>query len=371
MKVALVNLTSGRLSGGYVKYLEALLPLLGQDPRISALHVFAAPGVAASRVFTGPVRTWPANDGLRGHRSLRDQLATLAPDVIFVPTARLVRAGAIPTVVMVRNMEPLTVPFGGNTWCEGLRNLARARAAHAACRRASRVVAVSQYVKAFLTTRWWLDEERVGVVYHGIDPIESGPPPSRPMALDGRSPFVFTAGSVRPARGLEDLVRALPRVLRSRPEQSLVIAGGMGRGGRPYGARLRRLARALEVERRIVWAGHLSAAEMAWSFAHCSAFVVTSRAEACPNLALEAMSHGARIVSTTQEPMPEFFQDVATYYAPHDAGSLASRLVETLAATAEASARARAGTARAGAFTWQRTADRTIQELQRAVEAAA
>jgi glycosyltransferase involved in cell wall biosynthesis len=226
MKVALVNLTSGGLSGGYAKYLGALLPLLEQDPRVSALSVFAAPGVAASPVFTGRVRTWPEHDGTRGYRSLRDQLAALAPDVIFFPTARLVRAGAIPTVVMVRNMEPLTVPFGGNTWREGLRNLARARAARAACRRASRVVAVSQFVKSFLMQRWRIDEERVGVVYHGIDPVESGPPASRPDALSGDAPFLFTAGSVRPARGLEDVIGALPRVLQRYPHQSLVIAGG-------------------------------------------------------------------------------------------------------------------------------------------------
>jgi glycosyltransferase involved in cell wall biosynthesis len=108
---------------------------------------------------------------------------------------------------------------------------------------------------------------------------------------------------------------------------------------------------------------------MAWSFGHCAVFVMTSRAEACPNLALEAMSHGARIVSTRQEPMPEFFEDVATYYSPGDATELAHRIIEVASSRAEPSARAEAGVARAAAFTWQRTADRTIHELQRAVEA--
>jgi glycosyltransferase involved in cell wall biosynthesis len=370
MRVALVNLTGGGLSGGYVKYLQALLPLLERDSRISALHVFAPLGVAVPNVARGPVRTWPANDGIRGYRHLRRQLVDLAPDVIFFPTARLVRAGAIPTVVMVRNMEPLTVPFGGNTWPEGLRNLARARAARVACRRASRVVAVSRYVRAFLVRRWQLDETRVAIVYHGIDPAGTGPVPSRPVAVAGDSPFLFTAGSIRPARGLEDVIRALPEVLRHHPAQSLVIAGTVDPSGQPYATRLRRLAQVLGVDQRVVWAGHLNAAEMAWAFGRCAAFVVTSRAEACPNLALEAMSHGAAIVSTTQEPMPEFFGDVAAYYAPRDTGELASRLGEVLSARAMAGARAQAGIARAGGFTWRQTADRTIRELQRAVETA-
>jgi glycosyltransferase involved in cell wall biosynthesis len=107
---------------------------------------------------------------------------------------------------------------------------------------------------------------------------------------------------------------------------------------------------------------------MAWAFEQCAAFVVTSRAEACPNLALEAMSHGAAIVSTLQDPMPEFFGDAAAYYTPRDPGDLAARLVATLADRAGARARGQVGMARAGTFTWRQTADQTIAELQRAVE---
>ena len=73
--------------------------------------------------------------GLSEHASPQEIVAAveaaLAPDVVFFPTARLIECGGAPTVVMVRNMEPLTVPFGGNTWREGFRNIARARVARA------------------------------------------------------------------------------------------------------------------------------------------------------------------------------------------------------------------------------------------------
>ena len=46
MKVAIVNLTSGGMSGGYLKYLRTLVPLLRQDPRISRLDVFVPEGSA-------------------------------------------------------------------------------------------------------------------------------------------------------------------------------------------------------------------------------------------------------------------------------------------------------------------------------------
>jgi alpha-1,3-rhamnosyl/mannosyltransferase len=99
----------------------------------------------------------------------------------------------------------------------------------------------------------------------------------------------------------------------------------------------------------------------------CGAFVMTSRAEACPNTALEAMSAGAMIVSVDHEPMPEFFGDAALYYRAGDARALAERISTVLAGRVsppEIAARARA---RAAGFTWSTTADRTIHELELAV----
>lgn len=44
----------------------------------------------------------------------------------------------------------------------------------------------------------------------------------------------------------------------------------------------------------VVWAESLSRKEMAWCYASCSVFVITSRVEACQNTALEALAYGRR-----------------------------------------------------------------------------
>ena len=167
MRLAVVNLTSGGFSGGYRKYLSRLVPLLANDPRVSALSVFV-PERAGIEMDPGiDVRTWPQSE--RNLKTLQRDLATRRPDVVFVPTARHLSSGSAPVVVMVRNMEPLEVPFGGNTWVEGLRNVARAWEARRACRRATRVIAVSDHVRRFIISRWHIDEDRIGTVYHGVD----------------------------------------------------------------------------------------------------------------------------------------------------------------------------------------------------------
>jgi glycosyltransferase involved in cell wall biosynthesis len=382
MRIALVNLTSGGLSGGYRKYLDRLTPRLRLQPGVDRLDVFMPPALAGRDELS-----WPRRDSLTGYRGLRKEIARLHPDVVFIPTARWFDTGGVPTVVMVRNMEPLEVPFGGNSWREGAKNLVRAYTARRACARADRVIAVSEHVSDFLRSHWHLDAGRLGVVYHGIDPPDTIEPP-RPASLSvlGRNPFLFTAGSIRPARGLEDLVGALavaqtlPSV-RSRPLSAagvgaegvdkglqLVVAGQVDRGAEGYDRRLQDLAERGGVAHRIIWPGHLTAAEMSWCFRNAELFVMTSRAEACPNIALEAMSHGAVTVSGENAPMPEFFRDAARYYRPGDPSSLAVAIRETLALPRDEKEALRSkARSRAGDFDWDATAERTIAELRKVV----
>jgi glycosyltransferase involved in cell wall biosynthesis len=257
---------------------------------------------------------------------------------------------------MVRNMEPLTVPFGGNSVKEGIKNLARAWEARRASRRATRVIAVSEHVRDFIVTRWRIDPVRVGLVYHGVDRAVVVP-----RAVTTNPAVLLTAGSIRPARGLEDLVRALPLIDGS---IRLVIAGQVDPGCEGYAARLRQLTERLGVSTRVMWVGQLGSADMSSALQSCTAFVMTSRAEACPNTALEAMSHGCAVVSVDRAPMPEFFSDAALYYPTGDATALAGQLRAVVADNARRQRLTEAACHRAEAFTWEATKDRTIEELE-------
>lgn len=361
MKIAFVILTRGSLSGGARKHMLRLTPLLREHPDVGRLDVFVPPQIASNGDLT-----WPRRDELRGFRELRRTLRSLAPDVIFIPNARLLRVPGIPVVTMVRNMEPLEVPFGGNTVAEGLKNVIRAAAARAASRASDRVIAVSQHVREFLMQRWQIPDERIGTVYHGVDAAhaDSAAAPATVASLE-RSRFLFTAGSIRPARGLEDVVEALANLA---DDVRLVIAGSVDRGAERYASHIRRLAETRGVASRIVWAGQLDSRGMAWCFRNATVFVMTSRAEACPNTVLEAMAQGALSVSTDHAPMPEFFADAALYYRERDATDLARRIAEALTLTDRERATLREKSiTRASLFTWEATANATVAELQRAI----
>ena len=144
----------------------------------------------------------------------------------------------------------------------------------------------------------------------------------------------------------------------------LAIAGAADPGTEHYERDMQRLAQSAGVSERVMWTGHLGPAEMAWCYRQSAAFIMTSRVEACPNIALEAMSHGALCLSTQNPPMPEFFGDAAAYYPADDASALARLVDRTLRADAsDAAASREAGRRRSLRYSWSETAELTVREL--------
>jgi len=361
----MLNLTGGGLSGGYRKYLQRLVPLLRSTPAISDLTVVVPPGHASVLDEAPDVQTWQPGEAWRGFPALRSAIRRWRPDVVFVPTARWIDCGA-PCVSMVRNMEPMAPRlFPGTGAIGAVRIRAMGWVARRAAVRASRVIAVSEFVASHLREQWDIPADRIGVVYHGVDRL---PPPDEtpgPLAsLDRRRPFALVAGSLLPYRGVEDAITALARTDLVPHDLQLVIAGG---GTSDYRDRMQGLAASAGVDGRLVWAGELSPRDLAWAYEHCAAFLMTSRVEACPNTALEALAHGALCLSTTCKPMPEFFREAAWYYQAGDAGALGELLRRALsAADSIRTDLTQSARARASAFSWDVTAKRTVAELAKA-----
>jgi glycosyltransferase involved in cell wall biosynthesis len=365
--LAMVNLTGGGLSGGYQKYLKQLLPLLKNDKRIGRLDVYSPPGIIIEKSGVQAVN-WPNQGYLAAAKWIQEHLRITPPDAVFIPTAAGVRFCGGPVVSMVRNMEALTTPFGKNTLKEGIRNLARRTAAWISCKRADRLIAVSQFVRRYLVEQWHIAPEKVAVVYHGVE-SSSEVSLEKPVRVQKKERFLFAAGSIRPYRALEDVILALGRLRDQKINCDLCIGGHAGPDGQPYQQRLKALISKLDLSSRIEWLGALNPREMAWCYRHCAAFVMTSRVEACPNTALEAMALGCLIVSSTQDPMPEFFGNAALYYEPGSDERLAEQLRRVL--TLDETSRnvfSQKALATASGFTWKNTADQTVGEIMIALE---
>ena len=372
MHLIIVNLTSGGLSAGYRKYIERLLPLVCSTPYVSRTDIFVPPqtkNLVGLELYS--LLSWPPEDHRRGFSCMKAKIKDLAPDVVFVPTARWIDCGKTPVVTMIRNMEPLTVPFGGNPWKEAVKNIGRAYVAKRACKKATRVIAVSKHVKDFLHKRWSIELGKIATVYHGIETpnmLETIPVPSC-LKNEEKGNFLFTVGSIRPARGLEDVIHTLGMHHAKGLNHKLVIAGGIDPGMAKYKHKLEKMSDKLGIASQIIWAGSLSSPEMSWCYCNCSIFIMTSRAEACPNIVLEAMAHGCVCISTKTPPMPEFFKNAAVYYQPRDGKALAE-VIQTALTWDDDQRKTMSEKARnrAAEFSWNVCAEKTVAVLARAAK---
>ena len=377
MRIAIINLTSGGMSGGYSKYLRNVLPRIAFNLAVEAILCATPDSIGIQNWFDPMPNVRFVNcKPFRFLFSYRDaellqELEKFSPDVIFVPVERAFCFKKVPVVNMIQNMEPFIPNIHGDPLGERLKKCIQYVAGKHAVKKTDRVIAISNFVYDFLVKCWDIPSKKNALVHHGIDikKNEDGYKPDIiPNSWHGK--FIFTVGSIRPARGLEDLLRAMKHPpLQGQASARLVIAGESGHRMAGYQKKLKDWAQENDLSDRICWAGSLTENEMVWCYQSCSAVVMTSRVEACPNIALEAMSHGCICISADNPCLPELFGDVAVYYPPKDGKALAEAIQTVLTwDNKQRKVMSEKAKKRATKFSWDVCVEKTIKELQLAVE---
>jgi glycosyltransferase involved in cell wall biosynthesis len=109
------------------------------------------------------------------------------------------------------------------------------------CRRAAMVIALGEPVKRVVVDEKGVPEDRVAVIYPGIDLAEydvPGAPAEIPGVAPGAEVVMYIGSIVHPNQGVPILVEAMPRVFEARPRARCVLVGGPAEAGDRYRARL-------------------------------------------------------------------------------------------------------------------------------------
>jgi glycosyltransferase involved in cell wall biosynthesis len=196
--------------------------------------------------------------------------------------------------------------------------------------RAERVVAVSRGLgeKARLLGA---PRERIALVPNGVD-SELFRPQDRAKArqelgLDiGERPLILYVGRLEQAKGINDLLAAFKRLSAVRPDSVLALVGD--------GSEAQRCAEAAAVfPRRVLVAGPRLLVEVARWMAACDLLVLPSWNEGTPNVILEALASGRRVVATRVGGIPDVITSAALgeLVPPRDPEALARALASALA----------------------------------------
>ncbi len=377
MRITVLNITGGGMSGGYRKYLYNIIPRMAGHPDVEAIlctfpqsfHAHDRFDKLTNVEFAHSSRSQPLRNGIS--YNLKQALRRFCPDVIFIPTAQYLKFGDIAVVNMVRNMEPFAYSGRNNPFSEKLRNFVRRKLASNAVRKSQRVIALSNYVKQFLVDNLKIPENKISVVYHGIQHDKSFncvKPIAVPDSWKGN--FLFTAGSIRPARGLEDILYALKHLNAEKFEINLLIAGATAPNMLPYLKSLKAKIAEFGLQRKIIWSGSLNLEQMNWCYKNCLLFVMTSRVEALAMIACEAISRGRICITADSSVLPEVFNNAAVYYPANNSRLLAKTIQTTLAWSDHQRNEMYELMRKRGAEfpSWDETVDKTVNELKLAIE---
>jgi glycosyltransferase involved in cell wall biosynthesis len=157
-------------------------------------------------------------------------------------------------------------------------------------KRADRVVCLSDSMLSDLVENFAIPRENLVRIYNPVDTQKV-----RELAETGNAPFTGTgphlvaAGRICRQKGLDILINAMPAVLERLPHAQLVI---LGEG--PLEQELREQARNLGLEEKVIFLGFQA---NPWLYLkHADVFILPSRYEGLPNVLLEALVLGTRVV---------------------------------------------------------------------------
>jgi teichuronic acid biosynthesis glycosyltransferase TuaC len=201
--------------------------------------------------------------------------------------------------------------------------------------RAARIVAVSEPLRE-AAIALGASSNRVDVVPNGIDRARFRPQDRSAaraaLGLPRRGGVVLYIGNVERHKGAVDLVRAFAALSKRREDASLVMVGA----GTAVGE-CRSLA--AELGARVSFVGAKPYEEIPRWMAACDVFALPSWNEGTPNVVLEALACGRRVVATRVGGTPDVvtLDTLGALVPPGDPAALAEALEEALSREYDAS----------------------------------
>jgi glycosyltransferase involved in cell wall biosynthesis len=232
--------------------------------------------------------------------------------------------------------------------------------------RADRIICVSRFTANEVIEYFGTDEEKVRVIHHGIDHVDSSlsNADSKKDNTNIRQKYNITEdeklilyiGTIEPRKNPLLLIKAFELLCDSSKEKlRLVIGGGYGWGI----DEIRRVIENSGQRQRITVTGYLPRNDIELFYKESDVLVFPSYYEGFGLPIVEAMAIGLPVITASRSSMPEVGGDAAIYFENDDPGELAELMKDVLVNSRLREEYIKRGIKHSSNFRWRKAADET------------
>lgn len=219
-------------------------------------------------------------------------------------------------------------------------------------KKSTAIIVPTQFVKHDLITHQPFTKDKITVTLEASEP----PLAVQPVKLkEVQTPFIFYVGSAFPHKNLFRLVDAFGLLRKKHPKLQLAIVGKR----EFYKKELEAYIHEKPYNAAVATPGFVTDAELKWLYENTEAYVFPSESEGFGLPGLEAMAHGAPVVSSNATCLPEVYSEAAEYFDPLDVEDMADAIDQVISSEDKREQLIAAGRKQIKKFSWRRMAEQT------------
>jgi glycosyltransferase involved in cell wall biosynthesis len=222
------------------------------------------------------------------------------------------------------------------------------------------IITPTEYVKKDVSRFAKINPNKAIVTHESADEITDKDEPI--TNLIGKD-FIMYVGRPQPHKNLGRLIQAFALLHKKHPNLKLVIAG---KKDKVHDIHLQ-TAKKYGVTDSVVFTGFVSEGQLKWLYHNTAAYVFPSLSEGFGLPALEAMAHGAPVVSSNATCLPEVYQDAVEYFDPLDVKDMANKIDSVLSDASLRQDLRNKSLRHYKKFSWKRMAEKTLEVYERAL----
>lgn len=227
-------------------------------------------------------------------------------------------------------------------------------------KRSAYVLAPTQFTKDDLIKFQPVPDEQIIVTYEAADLVSKS---EEPVARYEKRQFLIVVGRAETYKNQKGAIEAHQLLLDKHPDLHLVIIGKRDDTSRELEEWTLR-----EGYRHIEFFGFASDEQLAWFYKNCAAYIFPSFMEGFGLPGLEAMKHGAPVLSSNATCLPEVYGDAALYFDPANPHEMARQIARVLDDKKLRADLIKKGTKQAKKYSWKRMAEETLAAYDKALK---